>query len=183
MTTEPLDIAAALDLEDASDPGETLDESLLGSDPALHEALRQLYEKTLQLEMLQAQAEQNAMDNSLREARSIDGVGEVVRRVHPSAYHLWAHDLGDYACWQDKGFTKYFDKIAPECKVRSRGTRIQVGHTRPVDCSVAFARQNAPRFFKAYTSETTDDGRRTTEDRPNARTPHSALPTPHSALE
>jgi len=152
FSIEPLALSslpAELEAEDlAGDQDLTLDQSLLNSDPALHEALRQLYEKTLTLEMLQAQAEQNALDRSLREARSIDGVGEVVRRVHPSAYHLWAHDLGSYDCWQDKGFTKYFDRIAPECKVKSTGTRLQVGFQRDTGWFRA-----EPRFRKSYPEE------------------------------
>lgn len=62
-----------------------------------------------------------------KEVRSIDGLGALNARVDSSAYHYWGKRLG-YDCWQDKAFLNEFLRDNPQSKVKSLGTKIQVGH-------------------------------------------------------
>lgn len=98
------------------------------TDPGTEAALLELLRKKWLLEELQAQAEQEAFARSLGPVKAVDGIGEVKRAVHPFAFHDWALKLGSYGCWQDRGFLKYFERIAPEVKVDSLGTKTQVGY-------------------------------------------------------
>jgi hypothetical protein len=105
----------------------------LDIDPLTQAALEELYRKRWLLESLKAQAEQDRLEREYREAKAVHGIGELKRRVHAFAYHDWAKKLGSYQCWSDSGFTKYFDRIAPETKVKcvgakpGNGAALQVG--------------------------------------------------------
>ncbi len=114
-------------------------------DPAMQAALGELYRRKWVLESLKAQREQDTLEREHREARAIPGMGEVKRRVHSFAYHDWAKKLGSYECWRDRGFTKYFDRIAPEARVKSLGAKpgngapLQVGWERNVRFTKTYA--------------------------------------------
>ena len=64
--------------------------------------------------------------DSQRDVRSIDGIGRLRMRVDPTLYHYWGHKVG-YACWKDAQFLKEVERDNPEVRVRSTGTRLQVG--------------------------------------------------------
>jgi len=117
-------------------------------DPGLAAALDEVARLEWQLECIRAQKRQNAMAAELRDGRSLEGLGACQRRVDGFAYHDWGLKEG-YGCWQDKGFTRYFDRIAPECKVRSRGTKVQVGYSRERRIEIPVEREG-PRFRKSY---------------------------------
>jgi hypothetical protein len=127
-------------------------------DPGLRAALEEVARLEFALECIQAQKRQDAMARELREGRSQDGLGACVRRVDAFAHHEWTQQLGP-ECWQDKGFTKYFDRIAPECRVRSRGTRVQVGYTPGRRFEVPVTERAEPRFRKTYRSAEPSDRR------------------------
>lgn len=72
--------------------------------------------------------------------KAVDGLGALVARIPPTAYHFWGQKLG-YACWNDKQFMHEFLRDNPECRVNSGGTKeIQVG----------WQPSNAPRSRTVY---------------------------------
>jgi hypothetical protein len=100
------------------------------TDPATLAALEELLRQRWMLEQLQAQAEQDAFARECKQLKAVDGIGAVKRAVHPAAFFDWGLKLGSFDCWQDRGFLKYFDRIAPETRVDSLGTKTQVGYGR-----------------------------------------------------
>ena len=63
--------------------------------------------------------------------RAIDGMGGCHMVVTADAYHYWGRRLG-YACWQDKAFREEYKRDNPSARVKSGGTKLQVGYTRYV---------------------------------------------------
>lgn len=61
------------------------------------------------------------------EQRALDGMGGCHMVVATDAFHYWGRRLG-YACWSDKAFREEFKRDNPAARVRSTGTRIQVGY-------------------------------------------------------
>ena len=66
----------------------------------------------------QHQAKSIAQFGHANAANTIDGVGTLVAKVPPDAFHYWGHRLG-YECWQDKQFLKEFLRDNPEVAVRN----------------------------------------------------------------
>jgi hypothetical protein len=130
-------------------PKMSLRDLTLELDPGLRAALEEVARLEWTLESIQAQKRQNAMAAVLRDGRSLEGLGACERRVDAFAYHDWGLKEG-YACWQDKGFKRYFDRIAPECRVKSRGTKVQVGYTAARRFVVPVHDRQEPRFRKSY---------------------------------
>lgn len=60
------------------------------------------------------------------EHKSIDGIGQLTARIPGVAFHFWGQKLG-YDCWKDDGFLQEFLRDNPECRVNSKGTKLQVG--------------------------------------------------------
>lgn len=133
-------------------------------------ALRQLVEMKWQLAALEAQREQDALAAATPEMNSVDGLGPVVRNIHPFAFHDWAFKEGSYDCWKDRSFNKYMDRIAPETKPVCRGLKpgnglaLQVGWTPPTK-----------RFQKKY-SESREGG----EGSEGREVRNESLPSPPS---
>jgi hypothetical protein len=71
------------------------------------------------------QAKQLAAFGHANEAKAIDGVGQLVARIPPAAFHYWGIRLG-YECWEDKQFMSDFLKHNPEVAVRNRVKRTVV---------------------------------------------------------
>jgi hypothetical protein len=67
-----------------------------------------------------------AMQTSINDFRSVDGIGRLRMRVDPTLYHYWGHKLG-YGCWKDSQFLREVERDNPEVRVKSTGTRLQVG--------------------------------------------------------
>ena len=121
LAEEPLDDP----IEDGVvDPRFDTDE-LMGLDPETAAALEELLRRKLLLEQLQAQRMADTMARELRQARTVNGIGALQRRIPTAAYHLWGQDLG-YDCWDDGGFLKYFDRIAPEARVDARPAQLTI---------------------------------------------------------
>ena len=116
-------------------------------DPGTMVALEELARLEHEVAALAAQREQEEFAKHCREVNAIDGVGEVVRNVHSFAFHDWAAKLGSYDCWRDKGFNKYFDRIAPETRVRTVAPKS--GNGLPLMVSVEWP-GSGKRFSKNY---------------------------------
>ena len=67
-----------------------------------------------------------AKQTSINDFRSVDGIGRLRMRVDPTLYHYWGHKLG-YGCWKDSQFLREIERDNPEVRVKSGGTRLQVG--------------------------------------------------------
>lgn len=67
-----------------------------------------------------------AKQTSINEFKSIDGIGRLRMRVDPTLYHYWGHKVG-YGCWKDSQFLREIERDNPEVRVKSGGTRLQVG--------------------------------------------------------
>jgi hypothetical protein len=124
-------------------------------DPGLTAALEEVARLEWQLESIRAQKRQNAMAADLRDGLSVEGLGACERRVDTFAYHDWGIKEG-YECWKDSGFKRYFDRIAPECKVRSRGTKVQVGYTAAPRFELPVTERRQPKFRKSYPATKTE---------------------------
>lgn len=64
------------------------------------------------------EAKQIAHFGHTNEANDIEGIGRLVARIPPDAYHMWGTRLG-YECWSDKQFLKEFLRDNPEVAVRN----------------------------------------------------------------
>ncbi|NDB81803.1 MAG: hypothetical protein EB127_03505 [Alphaproteobacteria bacterium] len=64
-------------------------------------------------------------------AKAIEGVGQLVARIPPAAFHYWGIRLG-YECWEDKQFMKDFLKHNPEVAVKNRVKRTMVGGAKGI---------------------------------------------------
>jgi hypothetical protein len=122
-----------------------------GVDEATILALEELARAEWLNESLKAQIEQEEFARHCRNVdfKAVDGIGQVTRQVHAFAFHDWAAKEGSYDVWKDKSFNRYFDRIAPETKVKcvapksGNGLALQVGWTPGPD--------TAPkRFSKKY---------------------------------
>lgn len=122
-----------------------------GVSPDTVAALEEIVRQEWELEAMKAQREQERLAACLPEHHAIDGVGYVRRHISSFAYHDWARKLGTYECWGDKGFNHYIDRIAPETRVKSKGTKMQLGYQAPALVS-APALSNK-RFTKTYRTE------------------------------
>lgn len=91
-------------------------------------------------ELVAAEVQQQriAVQTGHQTRRSIDGIGRLRMRIDPTLYHLWGHKLG-YDCWRDKQFLNEIERDNPEVRVKSGGTRIQIGYAGP-----------SKRFSKSY---------------------------------
>lgn len=67
-----------------------------------------------------------AKQTSINDFKSVDGIGRLRMRVDPTLYHYWGHKLG-YGCWKDSQFLREIERDNPEVRVKSGGTRLQVG--------------------------------------------------------
>ncbi len=61
-----------------------------------------------------------------QEHKSVEGMGQLTARIPGVAFHFWGQKLG-YDCWKDQEFLREFLRDNPECKVNSKGTKLQVG--------------------------------------------------------
>jgi len=68
---------------------------------------------------------------SNREAKSLNGVGRLRMTVDPASFHYWGLRLG-YDCWKDRQFLDEYERDNPECKIKCKGTKIQMGYKRAV---------------------------------------------------
>lgn len=129
-------------------------EAWLDSDPGLRVAMEEIARKEHLLEALQSQAIAHELAREFRQEKAVEGMGSITRMMPAFAYHDIALKQGTYECYQDKSFNRYLDRIAPETKVKSAGTKIQVGYTgadRPHPGTLPQERERtAPRFTKRY---------------------------------
>jgi hypothetical protein len=70
--------------------------------------------------------------------KSIDGIGRMRMRIDPTLYHYWGTKLG-YDCWKDNQFLNEVERDNPEVRVKSGGTRLQVGWSGSKRSSQKFA--------------------------------------------
>ena len=59
--------------------------------------------------------------------RSVDGLGRLRMVITADAYHYWGRRLG-YECWRDKAFLREYERDNAAVRVKSVGTKIQVGY-------------------------------------------------------
>ena len=117
-----------------------------GVDAPTLAALEELARQEWEFEALRAQVEQERFARAFPEMNAIDGLGGVTRNIDAFAFHDWAIKLGSHECWRDKGFNKYIDRIAPETRVKSVGTKPGNGMALQVGWTPA----REPRFRKTY---------------------------------
>lgn len=73
--------------------------------------------------------------------KSVDGLGQKIASIPPTAFHFWGQKLG-YDCWNDKNFMREFLRDNPECRVNSGGTK---------EISVGWVPSSSPRSRTVYT--------------------------------
>lgn len=85
------------------------------------------FQKGIQKDWVKAGIDQKRIaKDSQRDIRSVDGIGRLRMRIDPTLYHAWGTRLG-YDCWRDGQFLREIERDNPEVRVKSGGTRLQVG--------------------------------------------------------
>jgi len=85
------------------------------------------FQRGIQKDWVKAGIDQERIaKDSQRDIRSIDGIGRLRMRIDPTLYHAWGTRLG-YDCWRDGQFLREVERDNPEVRVKSGGTRLQVG--------------------------------------------------------
>ena len=85
------------------------------------------FQRGIQKDWVKAGIDQKRIaKDSQRDIRSIDGMGRLRMRIDPTLYHAWGTRLG-YDCWRDGQFLRGVERDNPEVRVKSGGTRLQVG--------------------------------------------------------
>jgi hypothetical protein len=79
-----------------------------------------------------------ARQTHINEFKAVEGIGRLRMRVDPTLYHYWGHKLG-YGCWKDAQFLREIERDNPEVRVKSGGTRLQVGFSGSKRSSQKFA--------------------------------------------
>lgn len=91
-------------------------------------ALETEFRRGWEFEKAQAEARQGKLGKiNAKDHRSIDGLGEMIARIDSSSYHYWTHKEGA-DCWSDKSFMNAYLRDNPQARVKSGGTKIQIGH-------------------------------------------------------
>lgn len=62
-----------------------------------------------------------------QDRRAINGLGRPRMEVDNYSLHYWGSRLG-YGCWRDPQFIREFERDNPACRVKSTGTKLQVGY-------------------------------------------------------
>lgn len=106
-----------------------IDNVLDGIPEQLHGAILKELKTGYQRELVNAEIHQKRIAKQSEQVhRSIDGVGQLRMRVDPTLYHHWGQKIG-YECWRDKQFLREVERDNPEVRVKSGGTRLQVGYS------------------------------------------------------
>lgn len=71
-----------------------------------------------------------AAQNHATEYRSLDGIGGMELALDPEVYFYWIKKEGNQF-WKDKGNRKWITERYPQTKVKSTGTKTQVGWGAP----------------------------------------------------
>ena len=79
-----------------------------------------------------------ARQTHINEFKAVEGIGRLRMRVDPTLYHYWGHKVG-YGCWKDAQFLREIERDNPEVRVKSGGTRLQVGFSGSKRSSQKFA--------------------------------------------
>jgi hypothetical protein len=79
-----------------------------------------------------------ARQTHINEFKSVEGIGRLRMRIDPTLYHYWGHKVG-YGCWKDAQFLREIERDNPEVRVKSGGTRLQVGFSGSKRSSQKFA--------------------------------------------
>ena len=103
-------------------------ESLEELPPSLANAVIKEINTVRDAEAALAIKEQAEVAKELGEQKALDDLGRVRLQVHPTIYHHFSDKYGP-ECWNDTEFLRDFEKSFPECRVKSGGTRFQVGYT------------------------------------------------------
>ena len=93
-----------------------------------HDRARSIMDEKWQQSRIDAKKAANEVAKlNKQDHKSVDGLGELTARIPGVAYHFWGQKLG-YDCWKDQEFLREFLRDNPECKVNSKGTKLQVGY-------------------------------------------------------
>lgn len=78
--------------------------------------------------------------------------GHVNMMIHPTFYHAFGRKWG-YDCWRDKEFVQHTLKANPQCRVKSRSRKPQVGFRAALageGPGLASVAKSGSRFTKTY---------------------------------
>lgn len=96
--------------------------------PEVANALEKELRLGWELKKEQCKARQGALGKSSQQAvKSVEGLGALVGRIDAESYHYWGQ-RETYDCWKDKQFFDEYLRDNPQARVKSGGTRIQVGY-------------------------------------------------------
>lgn len=102
-------------------------------DPTVRTRLDQLFRADHQVSLMRAMAEQKRLAQQVHQhrPRSVDGVGEQTMILHPYLDVCNRAIVGSHRWSNDRELRAWYLKKYPEARVRSTGTRDQVGYTAP----------------------------------------------------
>ena len=78
-------------------------------------------------ERAKAVMEQAQVAKELGEQKALEELGRARLNIHPFYFHHFGQKYG-YECWRDSQFVHDFERDFPAARVKSSGTKIQVGY-------------------------------------------------------
>ncbi len=94
----------------------------------LVDELNKIVTKQETYEKFMAQRRQQEIAATLGQDRnSVEGLGRPRLEVDSYAHAYWGTRLG-FQCWKDPAFLREFERDNEACRVKSTGTRLQVGY-------------------------------------------------------
>ena len=95
-------------------------------DDGTRAALTELVEKKLLLEAIRDEKESRAHARHIQGHAAIEGIGGQTMSIPANEYYKAIAHYG-HGCWEDKSFCDYYLRKTPEARVKSKGTKFQVG--------------------------------------------------------
>jgi hypothetical protein len=121
-------------------------------DPGLIEALHQIALMEHTLEALEAQRRQEQIGRELREARCVNGLGQMTLMIDTFAMHDWWFKEGPQV-HMDKTWRRYMREHAPETNVKVVRSKPGIGYRaagRGPEAGIHTPWQGERRFVKVY---------------------------------
>lgn len=119
--------------------------------PAIINDLNKIFREEHRCEKAMTEVRQRQTARRMQgDRRSIDGIGRLRMEVDNYSINYWGQKLG-FDCWSDPTFLREFERDNPHARVRSGGTRPQVGWRAPDNRKqLALVTRGPRRYTKHY---------------------------------
>jgi hypothetical protein len=106
--------------------------NLTGLPEAARKRMHEIFTRDNERELIEARARQERIARfySENQPKARDGFGGMSMSVDPYWLNYWKWHLGSDECWNAEEFTQWLLKKEPMFRVKSKGTRTQVGYAQ-----------------------------------------------------